>query len=63
MSAITMATGSSTNQKPNKRQAKVNLKCVVIGDKENASLSALPNSDKKLRDRVISSAGRNKRAR
>jgi len=57
-----MATGSSTNTK--KRQAKVNLKCVVLGDKENATaLSGLPHSEKKLRDRHVSSAGRNKRAR
>lgn len=64
MSQITMATGSSTITKTNKRQAKVNLKCVVLGDKENATaLSGLPHSEKKLRDRIVSSAGRNKRAR
>ena len=62
-----MATGSShkQNKRGNKNQMKNNLKCVVLGDKENAigRNSALPHSEKKLRDRVISSAGRNKRAR
>ena len=61
-----MATGSSHKQ--NKRQMKNNLKCDIVlrGDKENTTTgrnSALPHSEKKLRDRVISSAGRNKRAR